>query len=548
MKISLAQLNPSIGDFAGNLKKIETTLKKVEKAAPDVVIFPELFLSGYPPLDLLERKDFIQESLNAFQNLLKMSERFPDRAILCGAVQTTNKKVGKGLYNSAVLIRNGETLFQQHKSLLPTYDVFDEARYFDTAPRIEPFDFQNERLGITICEDAWNDPQFWSKRIYASNPVQTLIQKGATICINISASPFTVGKEALRYRLFRDHVMKHRKPFVVLNQVGANDELIFDGRSIVLDADGNPLCIFPAFEEHVETIDLDNPPESQPFAPQEKIASVHEALVLGIRDYMKKCGFQKAVLGLSGGIDSSVTCCLATRAVGPENVLGVAMPSPYSSEASIEDARGLAENLGLHFKIIPITPVHQSYLKSLKEHFVGKPEDVAEENIQARIRGNLLMALSNKFDYLTLASGNKSELSVGYCTLYGDMNGGLSVLADVFKTTVYRLAEYINRAAEIIPRRVFEKPPSAELKPDQKDEDTLPPYDVLDHILHLYLDQGRSRDEIVQQGVDPKTVRWVLRAVASSEYKRRQAAPGLKITTKAFGIGRRMPIAAEYGK
>ncbi len=499
MKITLAQLNPTIGDFEGNLSKIKKTLKAVEKNSPDLVVFSELFLTGYPPRDLLERKDFIQMSQKTLETLIEISKEFPDPAILCGTIQPTNKNTGKGLYNTAVLIQNGKILFQQHKSLLPTYDVFDEARYFDPAPHIETFPFKDEILGITICEDAWNDPQLWPKRIYSSDPVEILARNRATIFINISASPFNIGKEKIRYQLLHNHVAKYGKPFVFVNQVGANDELIFDGRSMVLDANGGLMEIFPSFKENINTIDLSNLPKPKKYIPQDTTASVYDALVLGIKDYMEKCGFKKAVVGLSGGIDSALTYCLARDAMGSRNVLSVSMPSPYSSKSSVEDARKLAENLGVEFKIIPITPIYKAYLESLKKHFGEKKEDVTEENIQARIRGNILMALSNKFEYLTLSTGNKSELSVGYCTLYGDMSGGLSVLADVPKTVVYELARYVNRNSEIIPVEIIQKPPSAELKPDQKDQDTLPPYEILDRILHLYLDMGYSKEEIIAE-------------------------------------------------
>lgn len=548
MKITLAQLNPTIGDFEGNLNKIEKTLNEVKKESPDLVVFSELFPSGYPPQDLLEKKNFLQQYKKAQEELTKISKKFAGIAILCGTIQPTGHNVGKGLYNTAVLIQNGTILFQQHKSLLPTYDVFDEARYFDPASQIETFDFKDERLGITICEDAWNDPQLFPERIYPVNPVEILVEKGATILINISASIFSIGKEEIRYQLFHNHVLKYRRPFLLLNQVGSNDDLISDGRSMAFDGNGNLIGLFPNFKEHIETIDLKYPPKAQQFVPQDRIASVHDALVLGIRDYMRKCDFKKAVLGLSGGIDSAVTCCLAQVAIGPKNVLSVSMPSPYSSTSSVEDARQLAKNLGVAFKIIPITPLYKSYLESLKEHFAGKAEDETEENIQARIRGNTLMALSNKFGYLTLSSGNKSELSVGYCTLYGDMSGGLSVLADVPKTLVYQLAKYINQNHEIIPSRILEKPPSAELKPNQRDQDTLPPYDILDRILHLYLDQGYSREEILAQNIESETVDWVIQTVDKNEYKRRQVAPCLKVSSKTFGIGRRMPIAAKYGE
>ena len=546
MRITLAQLNPTIGDFQGNLRRIKNTLSKVEKDNPDLVIFSELILSGYPPQDLLERKAFIKDYREALDELIKISEKFSGMSILCGNIQTTKRKTGKGLYNTAILIWNGKVLFEQRKSLLPTYDVFDEARYFDSADRVDIFKFHDERLGITICEDAWNDPRLFPERLYSVNPVDILAKQGATILINISASPFGIGKEEFRYRLFRNHALRMKKPVILVNQVGANDELISDGRSMAFDGKGNLIALLPAFQEHVETIDLDKSCPIIDYVPMEKIASVYEALLLGIRDYTRKCGFNTVILGLSGGIDSAVTCCLAKEALGAKNILGIAMPSPYSSESSVEDAQRLVQILGVEFKVIPITSLYKSYLDSLGEYLAGKPEDITEENIQARIRGNILMALSNKFGYLPLSSGNKSELSVGYCTLYGDMSGGLSVLADVPKTMVYELAEYINRKSEVIPRRIIEKPPSAELKPDQTDQDTLPPYDILDRILHLYLDQGCSKQEIVDHDIPEETVEWVIEAVQKNEYKRRQAAPGLKVTSKAFGMGRRMPIASKY--
>ncbi|MBN2030873.1 NAD+ synthase [bacterium] len=546
MKITLAQLNPTIGDFEGNLSKIENTLKQVQHDHPDIVIFSELFLTGYPPLDLLERKDFINNARKALDKLLKLSSVFTRMAILCGTIQPTDQKRGKHLHNSALLIQDGKILFRQHKTLLPTYDVFDEARYFEPSHNIEVFQFKEETLGITICEDAWNDPSLRLSKIYNTNPVAILSKKGATLLINISASPFNMGKEETRHALFQKHATQCQKVFIFLNQTGGNDELIFDGRSMIFNKKGQLIWLAPSFKEHVETIDLSNPPPTQTFFQQNKIEAVYEALILGIRDYMSKCHFQKAVLGLSGGIDSALTCCLASAAIGPDNVIAVAMPSPYTSKSSVEDAEQLAVNLGVQFKNIPITSIYQNYLDHLNDHFHNKSPDITEENIQARIRGNILMALSNKFGCLTLSTGNKSEISVGYCTLYGDMSGGLSVLGDVFKTLVYQIAEYINRDNEIIPRRIIEKPPSAELKPNQTDQDTLPPYDILDKILYLYLDKGNSKEEIVSEGLNRDTVDWVIRAIERNEYKRRQAAPGLKITTKAFGIGRRIPVAAKY--
>ncbi len=546
MKITLAQLNPTIGDFKGNLEKIEDTFNQVKRDHPDIIVFSELFLTGYPPLDLLERKDFTDKAQQTLDKLLELSTTFSKTAVLCGTIQPTNQKKGKRLYNSALLIQNGKILFRQHKTLLPTYDVFDEARYFEPATNIDVFKFKDEILGITICEDAWNDPALRLGKIYNTNPVAILSKKGATILINISASPFNMGKEETRHSIFQKHAIHCQRSFIFLNQTGGNDELIFDGRSMIFNKEGQLIWLGHPFKEHVHTIDLSNPPPKQTYFQQDKIEAVYEALTLGIRDYMNKCHFQKAVLGLSGGIDSALTCCLASVALGPQNVLAAAMPSPYTSKASVEDAEQLSANLGVQFINIPITSIYQQYLDHLAAHFHNKAQDITEENIQARIRGNILMALSNKFGYLTLSTGNKSEISVGYCTLYGDMSGGLSVLGDVPKTLVYQIAEYINRDNEIIPRRIIEKIPSAELKPNQTDQDTLPPYDILDKILHLYLDKGYSKEEIISEGLSGDTVDWIIRAIERNEYKRRQAAPGLKITTKAFGIGRRMPVAAVY--
>ncbi len=542
MKITIAQMNPLIGDIEGNITKMKDVVKK---SSGELIIFPELSFIGYPPRDLLEKKKFVTTAMKGLQDILEFSEGTPDRGILCGTVLPTEKKHGTGLYNSAVLVHNGKMYGTQHKSLLPTYDVFDEARYFDPASHIDPVPFNDETLGISICEDAWNNPELWSGRRYQEDPISILAEKGTTLFITIAASPFTVGKETTRMNLISSHAKKYHTPFIFVNQVGGNDELIFDGRSMYVDENGNLIEIFPSFEEFTRTISLSKRiPIS--FTPEKKLPSVYHALALGVRDYMKKCGFKKVVLGLSGGIDSSVACCIAAEAVGHENVLGVSMPSPYSSESSVTDAQKLAEKLHIEFTVIPISTIFSSYLETLREQFEGMEEDVTEENIQARIRGNILMALSNKFGHLVLSSGNKSELAVGYCTLYGDMTGGLGVLSDVPKTMVYELAHYINRKEEIIPQNVIEKPPSAELRPDQVDQDTLPPYEILDRILRLYIDEGRSSDEIIDKGIDPETVQWVLNAVKKNEYKRKQAPPGLKVTTKAFGMGRRMPIAAKY--
>jgi NAD+ synthase (glutamine-hydrolysing) len=559
MNITLAQLDPTIGDFTGNLAKIERTLAACAADAPDLAVFPELFLTGYPPRDLLERTWFIHQAQEAVGGLLAISQRHPQIGILAGAPLPTGRPTGKGLYNAALLVQDGRVLFQQNKSLLPTYDVFDEARYFDPAPEVGVVPFRGEVLGISICEDAWTDPELWLRLPYDSDPIAKLAAAGATLLINISASPFWLGKEEIRYRLVSNHARKHGLPFIFVNQVGANDELIFDGRSLFVDANGRPVNALPAFAEQVQTVDTRATASDDDYVPQPEIETIYEALLLGIRDYTRKTGFRQVVLGLSGGIDSAVTCCLAVAALGRENVLGVTMPSPYSSAGSIEDSRQLAEKLGIRFLIIPIADVYAAYLEMLKPAFAGRPADVTEENVQARIRGNVLMALSNKFGYLVLTTGNKSELAVGYCTLYGDMSGGLAVIADVPKTMVYELARYINSRGDpsaphrfaglqspIIPPACLTKPPSAELRPNQTDQDTLPPYDVLDGILQLYVDAGLSLAEIVVRGYDPGTVAWVLRAVDRNEYKRWQAAPGLKVTSKAFGMGRRMPVAARY--
>ncbi len=546
MKITIAQLNPIVGDIDGNFMRIMNTLSKCFMDSSDLLVFPELFLVGYPPRDLLERVGFIEKAQKAIQELIKVSAEYPQTGILLGAPLPSTKSAGRGLYNSALLIYQGKVLMSQNKSLLPTYDVFDEARYFDPAPEIRTVSFRGETLGISICEDAWNDPELWLKQIYPNEPIGVLAAKGATIFINISASPFHIGKEEIRYRIIQNHAKKHKIPFVFVNQVGANDELIFDGRSMCIDSTGELVKIFPSFKEQVQTIDMNLSRTPEIYVPQDKIESVYEALILGIRDYMRKCGFSKAVIGLSGGIDSAVTCCLAKEAIGSENILGVSMPSHYSSKGSVEDSRKLAENLGIEFKVIQISTIFSSYLGSLNEHFEGREAAVTEENIQARIRGSILMALSNKFGYLVLSTGNKSELAIGYCTLYGDMAGGLAVISDVPKTMVYKLAQYINRKSEVIPKEIIEKPPSAELKPNQKDQDTLPPYDILDQLLQYYIDEGYSTKDLLDLNFDSETVKWVIRAVDRNEYKRRQSAPGLRVTTKAFGMGRRMPIAAKY--
>ncbi|MBN1893499.1 NAD+ synthase [bacterium] len=523
---------------------MERVLSVAGREQADLAVFPELFLTGYPPRDLLDRNDFIRAAWEALDEVVRISARHPHTGLLLGTVLADGDP-GRSLRNAAVLIDSGRIVATRFKSLLPTYDVFDEARYFKPAESVSPVPYKGRILGIHICEDAWNHPEFLPGKTYSTDPVRILADQDASLFINLSASPFHIGKEKIRYRLIRERVQKLQKPFILANQIGGNDELLFDGRSFALDASARLIADFPDFEECIRTVDIRARGSEMPYRDQEPIATLHRALILGLRDYMKKCGFREAVLGLSGGVDSAVVAAIACEAADPANVLGVAMPSRFSSGESIEDARQLAANLGMRFEEIPIEHLHAAYLHTLTPHFKETTPGIAEENIQARIRGNLLMALSNKFGYLALATGNKSELAMGYCTLYGDMSGGLGVIADVPKTMVYKLAEHLNREKIMIPERVMTRPPSAELRPNQTDQDSLPPYDILDAVLHLYLDEGISIPEIASRGFDIELVRQIVRTVWKSEYKRRQAAPGLKVTTKAFGIGRRMPIAAR---
>lgn len=547
MRITLAQLNPLVGDIQGNTQRLLTEWERCNKEGSDLLITPELYLCGYPPQDLLERNSFIDQMEVAVQYLRHESRRFSRCGLLVGTAVRDHKIPGKGLINAAILIYEGNILHIQGKSLLPTYDVFDERRYFDPAVHPQTVAFKGLRLGISICEDAWNADEFWKGKLpYDTDPIAILAQQEAELLINMSASPFHRGKDTLRLKLLQWHARRHQIPFVWVNQVGGNDELLFDGNSLFIDEQGRVVQALPAFAEHIETIDTSQRDSEQKYPSMEEIESVYEALLMGIRDYLRKNGFSRAVLGLSGGIDSAVTAVLACRALGPANVLGITMPSPFSSPGSVTDSRELARNLGMAFKIIPIEPLYNCYLQALERDFAGLDRDITEENIQARIRGNILMAYSNKFGYLLLSTGNKSEMAVGYCTLYGDMSGGLSVLADVPKTMVYELAEYINRHEIVIPPQIISKPPSAEPSYNQFDQDTLPPYPVLDSILDLFLEKNLSSQDIIKLGYPADTVNWVVQALRRSEYKRRQAAPGLKVTSKAFGIGRRMPIAARY--
>ncbi len=548
MKITLCQCNPLVGDIFGNASRCCELLELSAAQGADLVVFPELFLQGYPPRDLLDQRWFIRQGNEALARIAAVTEARPGTALLVGTALPNDLPHGKQLYNAAVLIEAGKMVFFQPKSLLPTYDVFDETRYFDPSREIAVYKFKDETLGISICEDAWNDELLWTNRLYDRDPVSELANRGATILINIAASPFHMDKENLRASLCRSHAMRHHLPFIYVNQIGGNDELIFDGNSMVFDGSGNLRAMLPAFTEAVVTVDTRAPDPVLKLPDFDTAAAVRDALLLGIRDYTRKCGFSKVIIGLSGGIDSSLTAALAVQALGRESVWGVAMPSRYSSEGSVVDARILAENLGIRFSVIPVEPMFTAFLGALSPLFAGTAPGLAEENLQARIRGTLLMALSNKFSCLLLTTGNKSELAVGYCTLYGDMSGGLSVIADLPKGMVYTLSRFINSEAgkELIPESTLVKPPSAELRPDQTDQDTLPPYPILDAILHDIVEENKSLDDLVAGGFDRETARWVGETVARSEYKRRQAAPGLKVTPKAFGIGRRFPVAAKY--
>jgi len=549
MKITIAQLNSTVGDITGNLDLVKRAVTGL-KPETDLIVFPELFLTGSTPRDLLKLPWFIKEVEEALKILVEFSAGYPDLGIIIGSPIPTGKKEGIGLYNAALLISAGEILLKQAKSVLPSYDVSDDGRYFDPSPDLQTIPFKDEILGITIAEDSWNYPGLWEQRFFQADPIADLAEKGATIFINIASSPFTVGGDEVRFNVLKNQARHYLIPLIFVNAIGGNDELIFDGGSLFLDREGQAVEIFPSFKEWIAAVDTSLSGSEDHFNPRDKIESIHDALVLGLGDYMKKCGFDRAILGLSGGIDSSVTCALAVEAAGRENVSGIAMPSIYTSDESNRLAEELAENLGINLTAIPISPIFESYLSELDDHLKGDAgkKSLAMENIQARIRGNILMAFSNRFGPIVLSTGNKSESATGYCTLYGDLTGGLGVIADLFKTTVYELAEYINREEEIIPRRIIDRPPSAELKPDQTDQDTLPPYPLLDRILRCYLEEGRSANEIEKMGIDSEVIDWVIRAVAKSEYKKHQAPPGLKVTDKAFGTGRKMPIAAKINR
>src|ERR1700683_750451 len=543
MKIALAQFNPTVGDFDGNSKKIIELAEHAKSRGADLAVFSELCVCGYPPQDLLERPAFLERN---HTQVMQLAKALPMPSIV-GYVGKAADSTGKPATNSAGLIANGRLIFEQHKMLLPSYDVFDESRYFQPAHTQMVIPFSDQKLGLTICEDCWNDKNFWAQRLYDRDPVSELVGKGSTLLLNISASPYVMGKRELRHQMLGTLAAEHNLPVVYVNQVGGNDSLIFDGASMAVMPDGRVAAQAFSFEEDLVIFDSETGQGDVREQPGVEIESAYHALVLGTRDYVYKCGFKKAVVGLSGGVDSALVCTVAVDALGAANVLGVAMPGPYSSEGSLRDAKALAVNLGIEFKCLKITDVFNCYRGVLSETFAGMPEDATEENLQARIRGNLLMALSNKLGHLVLSTGNKSELSVGYCTLYGDMAGGLAVISDVPKTLVYELSRFRNRDRELIPLASLTKPPSAELRPGQTDQDSLPPYDVLDRILRGYVEDLKSPQEIADEcGFPIALVREITRRVDRNEYKRKPAAAGLKITSKAFSVGRRLPLANRF--
>ncbi len=548
MKIGFAQINPTVGDLRGNCELIICAYERLADAGAELVLTPELALTGYPPQDLVFKSRFVPENLALLE---KLQAQVGKSALLVGFVDR-NEGRGKPFRNAAALLERGKPIRKIYKSLLPTYDVFDEERYFEPADRVEPFDVHGKKIGVTICEDIWTE-HYLPRPLYDCEPVRSLVKQGAEIIVNLSSSPFSLQKPAIRYELVAGLARAHQRPICYCNLIGGNDQLVFDGDSIAVNPAGKLIAQLAAFREDEKVVDTDST-ETIEFREAKTPEQLFAALSLGLRDYCRKCNFQSAVVGLSGGIDSAVTAVIAADALGAENVTGVSMPSPYSSRGSIDDARALARNLGIKFLEIPIAETFKVFKAQFKEIFKGLPENETEENMQPRLRAMTLMALSNKFGHLVLSTGNKSELAVGYCTLYGDMAGGLAVISDVPKTIVYELARWINseytsrggRQSEIIPSSTIDKPPSAELKPNQKDQDTLPPYEILDQILQLYVEENLSARDIIARGFDEKIVRWVQRRVDLNEYKREQAAPGLKVTSRAFGIGRKMPIAQKY--
>ncbi|MCH2382239.1 MAG: NAD+ synthase [Pedosphaera sp.] len=542
MKIAIAQINTTVGDFDGNSDKIVDAWRRADEAGAELVVLPELALCGYPPRDLLAKPAFLRQNQAALERLAKRGGR---AVAVVGHASVNETDSGRPARNSAAVLRDGQIIDVRHKTLLPTYDVFDEDRYFEPATDNTPVEILGKKIGITICEDIWNDEVFPNDRRYGRRPADELAAGGAELLLNLSASPWNLGKEHSRHVLLSQLSAKAGCPVVYCNLVGGNDELVFDGGSQYYNGHGVLGASGAMFAEDLLLVDTETiePKLSDTSDDDEKL---HKALSLGVRDYLHKCGFASAVIGLSGGIDSAVTAVIAVDALSAENVRGVAMPSQYSSQGSLDDAERLANALGIRYDIVPIEPVFEQLKSQLGDIFDGLDEDTAEENMQARIRGNILMSMSNKFGSLLLTTGNKSELAVGYCTLYGDMCGGLAVISDLPKTRVYSLAKWINREREIIPESTLTKPPSAELRPDQVDQDSLPPYDVLDSILEAYVVDGQDAESIIASGHDKATVQRIIRLINLNEYKRRQAAPGIKVTSKAFGVGRRIPVAKRF--
>jgi NAD+ synthetase len=544
MRIGLLQLNATIGAFDKNRARLEAAYREAVGQGAELVLAPELFLCGYPPRDLLLRDDFISRGLDCLDALAGSVGAVP---LITGYVDRNPARPGRALRNAAAVIQNGKILHRVMKSLLPTYDVFDEDRYFEPAEKVSPLEINGQKIAVTICEDIWNDADFWPERRYRRDPIRDLLDAGAKLIVNISASPWQRGKEASRLAMLQRVARDEHVPLVQVNMAGANDELIFDGHSVALNAEGEVLALSASFAEEVQVADTNAPaPAPALTLPVNQEEQLFRALVLGVRDYVGKCGFKSVVIGLSGGIDSALVAVIAAEALGADKVWGVSLPSRYSSEGSLGDAAQLAKKLGIRYDVLPIAGPVGGVEKILEGVFEGRTPDATEENIQSRLRGLLLMALSNKFGPLVLTTGNKSELAVGYCTLYGDMCGALAVIADVLKTEIYALAHWINRNDEIIPWNTIEKPPSAELRPNQTDQDSLPPYDLLDRILHHYVVDDADPKMLVSEEIPLETVRDVLNKIVSSEYKRRQAAPGLKVSPRAFGMGRRVPIAQGF--
>jgi NAD+ synthase (glutamine-hydrolysing) len=543
MKVFIGQINSTVGALSTNAELIRRAYDEGVRAGADVVMVPECAVTGYPALDLLDRPHFIESALAVRDALAAMTG---ETTLIFGCPIRSEQWCGKPLHNAAIVARNGQILLEQKKMLLPTYDVFDELRYFEPGKEVHLVEIAGKRVGVSICEDFWFDDEVLGKKMYCNNPVDDLARQGAEVLLNISASPFNAGKRRVRWEIFSDIARRYDVPLVYVNQVGGNDELLFDGSSIVFDKSGQTIFCAPAFEEHNTLVELQGSPCEMILALGEE-EEIGRALTLGLRDYVVKCGFKDVVIGLSGGIDSALTAAIAAEALGPSHVTGIGMPSHFSSQGSVDDARTLAENLGINFHIVPIAPIYAPYETAVDELFGEKKFDTTNENIQARIRGNILMAWSNRTGALVLTTGNKSELAVGYCTLYGDMAGGLSLLGDVYKTMVYRVARWFNRDRVLIPESTMTKAPSAELRPNQTDQDTLPPYDVLDGILKLYIEEWLEVDAIVEQGgFDRDLVTRILKLVDTNEFKRQQAAPTLRVSNKAFGSGRDMPIAQRW--